>query len=333
MNRLLGDYIRRNIDGMQTLKPVASSYYAGATRVTQEPGYSSGINRVNQFDADTLTIDAWHNVPSNAPSFENSSHSSDGVTYDEGDRTGSESSGKESKDAFSNKMGSTERNVSDSGADLLSSDHAQSVSPIDGRMGESSANTHSQQLNEQKRSAEIVNEANRERDNPRSASWQNADPNIERVHNEHVAASQHQAHSDSQLHEVTEDAANKAAKIGPKVGSRRQDFTQQVAASILGQSQNQSQTHTQTSTHTSSFASSLLRSKDNEPSSAPSSFRRQKARSEGSVSVNVTIDSVTIVSKQAPIQNPPQAERMVKSTWKPDLSLADYLRQRQEGER
>ncbi|WP_028022105.1 hypothetical protein [Enterovibrio calviensis] len=337
MNRLLGDYIRRNIDGVQTLKPVATSYYAGVTQVTQEPAYS----RVNQSNTNPpiADADAAQGHPSSHAQPTESDYKqylSDSVTNAAVNHTSSESSLNRHSDEFSNRRRDIARHdlysESDSASEVLRSDSDKSDS-VGGERAISQDRLHL--------STEGTNEAYSDRAYRQRGFSQSADSDSEIVHRGHDETLEQQEHFDSRLREATELADNTTSA---SAGRSRQDFTQQVAASILGQSQPKSkskskpqpkfkpQTPPQALSPNSLNADPELRRGGIEPLGTNNPHRRRNARSEQPVLVNVTIDSVTIVSKHVPAQAA-HAERSVKRTWKPDLSLADYLRQRQEGER
>ncbi|USH05396.1 hypothetical protein K6Q96_19525 [Grimontia kaedaensis] len=107
-----------------------------------------------------------------------------------------------------------------------------------------------------------------------------------------------------------EQASHSVVPETQQRSAKRRDFTKQVAASILGNESDSTRTDNKLSA--SPVESALSAASEGSP--------------QGHLEVSVTIGHVSIVP------TPKAAEKKVPS-WKPPVSLTDYLRERQEGKR
>ncbi|OEE67128.1 hypothetical protein A1OO_15335 [Enterovibrio norvegicus FF-33] len=310
MSRQLGHYIRRNIDGFQTLKPVVNSYYAGATRSVSASASNVSQDRVQS----EPLVDDLNTV-------------SDGMEGDTVTNSLLETHLEESPNQTASQRAPSRQ-------DEVTGNHDVTINIEKTQVG-----SHPSRISKTKGQAN------------------NTD--VSDAFNHPVSTNP--SSSNTPIH---------APLNTPSTPTRtRHDFTQQVAASILGETDaNQSPSEQPVIEHASverhipnnkqdeqRIASNLhllaeqrlraepaahdLPNRDESPRHAGtdkpalrSVTNRHRADSPQPITVNVTIDQVSIIASKADSQTPSQAQRQT-TTWKPDLTLSDYLRQRQDGER
>ncbi|WP_407333989.1 hypothetical protein [Enterovibrio sp. 27052020O] len=334
MSRQLGHYIRRNIDGFQTLKPVVNSYYAGATRLASASAANVSRDRVQS----EPLVDDLNTV-------------SDEV---EGD-------------SVTNSLLRTDAEVSSTNQALVNQTLVnQTQSARDPNKSAPVAGNRDVTINIDKTQVDSHVPASSQM--KQQTKGQAEDTEMNEGANHHVSASS--SLSNTPIHTPSYESTN-TPQVPART---RQDFTQQVAASILGetdvnQSAREYSSYEQSSYEHSPFEKHAPDSRQDEqgiasnlhllaaqrlraePAAHASPNRDDSQRHAGTdkpalrsvtnrhgadspqpITVNVTIDQVSILARQTASQTSPQAQRQ-SPTWKPDLTLADYLRQRQDGDR
>ncbi|WP_394209192.1 hypothetical protein [Enterovibrio calviensis] len=314
MSRQLGHYIRRNIDGFQTLKPVVNSYYAGATRsvsasasndsqdrVQSEP-LVDDLNTVNDGIAgDTVTnllLDTHLEESPNqtasqrAPSGQDEGAGNHDVTINiEKTQVGSHPSRISKTKGQGNNT-----DVSDAFNHPVSTNPSSSNTPIHAPLNTPSTPTRTRHDFTQQVAASILGETDA-----------------------------------NQL--PSEQPVFEYASVERHIPNNRQD-EQGIASNLhlLAEQRLRAEPAPNASPNRDVSPRDSLRHLGTEESAPRSVTHRNRAEPSPPITVNVTIDQVSIIASKADSQTPLQAQRQT-TTWKPDLTLSDYLRQRQDGER
>ncbi|MFS1877053.1 hypothetical protein FCV66_04825 [Enterovibrio norvegicus] len=353
MSRLFGQYLSRNLQGQQTLKPMIPSYYSGISAGmpsrqsitgTQAPsqgnsGQSEG-REGNAFSSSasssSLLSNAHHasNVVAISPSGSTLFHDAmDSVSASPATVRDIENDDESSvtQNSLTQKKG-TNSDATEGYAD--SATHPTPVSPM----------SEAQSLSQHGSSLAHSSSSNMSSLHSRSPISQGSDGKAI------TSAVQHTHHDQRRGERGNEDADVASANTpSHQTSPSRGNYTQDVAASILSPTSPPALTSTMnaasqpsvtsvqashsTLTADASIASLSERAQQMEQAKQ---FAAKRRHAETNVSVNVTIGQVTVTTSALPQSSTHSTQQQVayeRPAWKPSLTLSDYLRQREDGER
>ncbi|MBE1273638.1 hypothetical protein [Enterovibrio baiacu] len=360
MSRLFGQYLTRNLQGQQTLKPMIPSYYSGisagmpsslSATATQTPSQgNSGQSEGKEGDAfsssassSSLLSNAHHasNVVAISPSGstlfhdtkESVSASQETVRDIEHDDESSVTQNKGTNNNATKVSEVTVSNATEGYAD--SAAHQTPVSPM----------FEAQSLSQHGSSLAHSSSSNMSSLHSRSPRSQGSDGKAI------TSASVQHTHHDHRRGERGNEDADVASANPPshQTSPSRGDYTQDVAASILSPTSPPAQTSTMNAASqpsvtavqashsplTADVSTASLSDRAQQMEQAKQ-FATKRRHAESNVSVNVTIGQVTVTASAQPQSSTHATQQQVaheRTAWKPAMTLNDYLRQRQDGER
>ncbi|CZF81725.1 hypothetical protein GCE9029_02787 [Grimontia celer] len=283
MSRGLSQFLRRNVSGEQSLKPVVHSYYSHAGETISNTGADSASDSVTEW----LTPE---------------------LTNSKVERTQNQHS-ETSPAATSNNSLSQRIDKNIETGFYREVDSLQLPTSPDSPTSPDKVMSHS--IQSSKTDVQLTSDEQDSSNVERRGITDNQPTNSTNVE----APSSDFSHPESNNTTLAElrDLEQASHSVVPETQQRsakRRDFTKQVAASILGNESDSTRT-------------------DNKISASPVESALS-AESEGSpqdhLEVSVTIGHVSIVPA-------PKAAEKKTPSWKPPVSLSDYLRERQEGKR
>ncbi|SFO70638.1 hypothetical protein [Enterovibrio norvegicus] len=352
MSRLFGQYLSRNLQGQQTLKPMIPSYYSGISvgmpsrqsiSGTQAPSQgNSGQSEGREGDAfsspassSSLLSNAYHasNVVAISPSGSTLFHDAmDSVSASPATVRDIENDHESSvtQNSLTQKKG-TNSDATEGYAD--SATHPTPVSPM----------SEAQSLSQHGSSLAHSCSSNMSSLHSRSPISQGSDGKAI------TSAVQHTHHDQRRGERGNEDADVASANTpSHQTSPSRGNYTQDMAASILSPMSPPALTSTMNAASqpsvtsvqashsplTADVSTASLSERVQQMEQAKQ-FAAKRRHAESNVSVNVTIGQVTVTTSAQPQSSThsPQHVARERPAWKPSMTLNDYLRQRQDGER
>ncbi|OEE60710.1 hypothetical protein A1OS_20110 [Enterovibrio norvegicus] len=359
MSRLFGQYLSRNLQGQQTLKPMIPSYYSGISvgmpsrqSITGAQAPSQG----NSGQSEGREGDAFSSPASSSSLLSNAHHASNVVAISPSGSTlfhdtmdsvsaspatvrdienDDESSVTQNKGTNSNTTKFSEVTISDATEGYAdSATHQAAISPM----------SEAQSLSQHGSSLAPSSSSNMSSLHSRSPISQGSDGKA-------IPSAVQHAHHDHRRGERRNEDADVASANPPshQTSPSRGDYTQDVAASILSPTSPLAQTSTMNaatqpsvtalqashSPLTADVSTASLSERAQQMEQAKQ-FAAKRRHAENNVSVNVTIGQVTVTASAQPQSSTHSTQQQVaheRPAWKPAMTLNDYLRQRQDGER
>ncbi|MGF1864195.1 hypothetical protein L4D15_02800 [Enterovibrio norvegicus] len=348
MSRLFGQYLSRNLQGQQTLKPMIPSYYSGISAGMPSRQSITGAqapSQGNSGQSEGREGDAFSSPASSSSLLSNAHHASNVVAISPSGST-----------LFHDAMDSVSASpatVRDIENDDESSVTQNKGTNSDATEGYADSATHptpvspmseAQSLSQHGSSLAHSSSSNMSSLHSRSPISQGSDGKAI------TSAVQHTHHDQRRGERGNEDADVASANTpSHQTSPSRGNYTQDVAASILSPTSPPALTSTMNAasqpsvtsvqashsplTEDVSTASLLERAQQMEQAKQ---FAAKRRHAESNVSVNVTIGQITVTTSAQPQSSTHSTQQQVaheRPAWKPSLTLSDYLRQREDGER
>ncbi|OEF57574.1 hypothetical protein A1OW_21870 [Enterovibrio norvegicus] len=359
MSRLFGQYLSRNLQGQQTLKPMIPSYYSGISvgmpsrqSITGAQAPSQG----NSGQSEGREGDAFSSPASSSSLLSNAHHASNVVAISPSGSTlfhdtmdsvsaspatvrdienDDESSVTQNKGTNSNTTKFSEVTISDATEGYAdSATHPTPVSPM----------SEAQSLSQHGSSLAHSSSSNMSSLHSRSPISQGSDGKA-------ITSAVQHTHHDQRRGERGNEDADVASANPPshQTSPSRGNYTQDVAASILSPTSPPALTSTMNAASqpsvtsvqashsplTADVSTASLSERAQQMEQAKQ-FAAKRRHAESNVSVNVTIGQVTVTTSALPQSSTHSTQQQVaheRPAWKPSLTLSDYLRQREDGER
>ncbi|MGF1704608.1 hypothetical protein [Enterovibrio baiacu] len=359
MSRLFGQYLTRNLQGQQTLKPMIPSYYSGISAGMPSRQSITGTQTLSQGNSgksEGREGDALSSSASSSSLLSNAHHASNVVAISpsgstlfhdamdsvsaspatvrdiENDDESSVTQNNITQNSVTQNK-DTNSNATEGYAD--SAAHQTAISPM----------SEAQSLSQHGSSLAHSSSSNMSSLHSRSPISQGSDGKAI------TSASVKHTHHDHRRGERGNEDADVASANPPphQTSPIRGDYTKDVAASILSPTSPPAHTSTMNAASqprvtavqtmhsplTADVSTASLSERAQQMEQAKQ-FAAKRRHAEPNVSVNVTIGQVTVTASAQPQSSTHSTQQQVaheRPAWKPAMTLNDYLRQRQDGER
>ncbi|PMN89774.1 hypothetical protein [Enterovibrio norvegicus] len=346
MSRLFGQYLTRNLQGQQTLKPMIPSYYSGisagmpssqSVTATQTPSQGDlGQSEGERGDAFTSLASSPSSLSSNpnqasnvvaispleTSSFQETSDDARAPFAKGGDTAGRSDNNTTTLNNATmlnnaTTLNRTTEQFSDRSTLQSSTSSTSTFSTDDSLSQHGSRLAHSSSNNTS--ALNPIGQGSDGKFTPPSS--------VQRAHHDLMHGKN--GNEDANVASVN----TQSHQTSPMRG----DYMHDVAASILSPSSSVEPSSKALNSQASSSVDVSLQSSSERTHQLEQAkqFAAKRRHAESNVSVNVTIGQVTVTASAQPQSSThsPQHAARERPAWKPSLALSDYLRQREDGER